>query len=228
MFWKRKISTAAVVSDYLLACEQMVRAQLVGRNIKDTRVLQAMAQVPREEFVPDDMRSSAYDDRALPIGQDQTISQPYTVAFMLQALQLTGQDRVLEIGTGSGYGAAVISRLVRHVDTVERLPALVGGARERLRRLGYHNVTVHLADGTLGLAEYAPFDAIVVTAGAKTLPPAYAEQLGMGGRIVIPIGSRPRSQTMTCYTRGENQWRIEKLGGFAFVPLIGEQGWPTD
>ena len=120
-----------------------------------------------------------------------------------------------------------MSQFVRHVDTVERLPVLASGARQRLRRLGYHNVEVHLADGTLGLAEHAPFDAIIVTAGAKILPPAYAQQLGVGGRIVIPIGARPRSQTMTRYIRCENQWRIEKLGGFAFVPLIGEQGWPT-
>jgi protein-L-isoaspartate(D-aspartate) O-methyltransferase len=201
----------------------MVEIQLRGRDITDERVLEAMLQVPREAFVPDAQQDEAYDDWPLPIGFGQTISQPYTVAFMLQALGLQGTENALEIGTGSGYAAAVLSHLARTVHTIERIPELARQAQARLQSLGYDNVQVHTADGSLGLPQQAPFDAIVVTAGAKSLPESLREQLADGGRIVIPIG-QSISQTLYRFTRRGDQWQQENLGGFAFVPLIGQQG----
>ncbi|MCE9552845.1 MAG: protein-L-isoaspartate(D-aspartate) O-methyltransferase [Planctomycetes bacterium] len=202
--------------------QAMVLEQLAPRGITDTRVLAAMARVPREEYVSSQEREMAYCDGALPIGREQTISQPYTVAFMCQAAQLQPGDRVLEIGTGSGYGAAVLAQLAGEVHTIERIEELAKNAQENLARCGYHNVTVHLGDGTLGLPPQSPFNAIMVTAGATGLPEAYRQQLADGGRIVIPIGVDRRSQTMFCFTRRGDQWESQSLGGFAFVPLIGQ------
>jgi protein-L-isoaspartate(D-aspartate) O-methyltransferase len=161
----------------------------------------------------------------LPIGFGQTISQPFTVAFMCQALQLEGTEKVLEIGAGSGYGAAVLSLLASSVFTMERVPGLVNSARASLAQGGYQNVQVIAGDGTLGLPAESPFDAIVVTAGAETLPDAYLRQLRAGGRIVIPLGRSRHNQTMYRFTRLDGQLQIENLGGFAFVPLIGRYGW---
>lgn len=203
---------------------QMVDKQLRARGIDDERVLEAMARVPRHEFVPGDWRRAAYSDTALPLACDQTVSQPFTVAFMCQAARLDGHERVLEVGTGSGYGAAVLSHLAAEVHSVERIPPLAERARTLLARLGYNNVTVHTADGTLGLPAAAPFDAIVVTAGAEALPKAYLEQLVDGGRIIIPIGQRSQGQTMFRFTLRNHKLEVEDLGGFAFVPLIGEGG----
>lgn len=203
----------------------MVARQLRPRGIDDPRVLQAMSNVPRELFVPERLQSSAYDDGALPIDEGQTISQPYTVAFMCQAAQLKPADRVLEIGTGSGYGAAVLSQIVHRVDTIERLPDLAKTAHARLTRLGYKNVAVHVGDGTRGWPAAAPYDAIIVTAGGTQLPSAYVEQLSEGGRVIIPLGSTPRNQAMKRYTRQGKQLNEENLGRFAFVPLVGEYGW---
>jgi protein-L-isoaspartate(D-aspartate) O-methyltransferase len=208
--------------------EAMVRQQLAARGIVDARVLAAMRDVPRHEFVPGHLQIYAYDDKPLPIGFGQTISQPFTVAFMCQAMSLRGGENVLEIGTGSGYAAAVLAHLAQRVYTVERIPELAAEAAERLKRLGYANVDVRTADGTLGLAEAAPFDAIVVTAGAQTLPPAYQQQLAEGGRIVIPIGPTRHCQTMWRYTNAGGDLLGDDLGPFAFVPLIGEQGWNKD
>lgn len=204
---------------------RMVEEQLREHGISDPRVLDAMGKVPRDEFVPPDLRDAAYEDGPLPIGYGQTISQPFTVAFMCQALQLTGTEKVLEIGAGSGYSAAVLSLLAQSVFTVERVAGLAEQARERLARLGYANVDVIAADGTLGLPAKAPFDAIVVTAGAETLPDAYVRQVRIGGRIVIPIGEYRYNQTMYRFTRQEEELRIDNLGSFAFVPLIGRYGW---
>jgi protein-L-isoaspartate(D-aspartate) O-methyltransferase len=223
VFWKRKRSDAPNSASYVLAREHMVQQQLASRDIHDTRVLEAMRVVPREEFVPDEVRTCAYDDRALAIGYDQTISQPYTVAFMLQALKLSGDENVLEIGTGSGYGVAVLSCLVRQVHTTERIVELATSAKARLVRLRYANVEVHMGDGTQGLAEHGPFDAIIVTAGARQLPPAYGEQLAKGGRILIPIGDHSQTQTMRLYSRQDDEWQIEDMGGFRFVPLICDE-----
>lgn len=204
--------------------QRMVRDQIARRGVDDQRVLQAMRAVPREEFVPFKLRSLAYTDQALPIACHQTISQPYTVAVMCQALQLNGTERVLEVGTGSGYGAAVLSPLAAEVVTVERIPELAKTAAERLQKLGYDNVRVHVADGSEGWSAGAPYDAIVVTAAAEKLPQPYLDQLKDGGRIVIPVGDVERQQTLCRITRRDGRTITEKLGPFAFVPLIGTYG----
>jgi protein-L-isoaspartate(D-aspartate) O-methyltransferase len=204
----------------------MVQGQLEPRGIKDERVLRAMAEVPREEFLAPPLRHAAYADGALPIACGQTISQPFTVAFMCEAAQISATDKVLEIGTGSGYGAAVLSRLCREVHTVERITQLGEQAAERLQRLGYTNAHVHRANGTLGLPQEAPFDAIVVTAGAAAIPKPFVDQLHDGGRIIIPLGSVPNCQNIYRFTLQSDHLHVENLGGFAFVPLIGEHGWP--
>lgn len=225
----KELNTSGFFSDEVTSfAEQrarMVRTQLLPRGICDGRVLDAMNLVPREEFVPSGLRSNAYEDCPLPIGLGQTISQPFTVAFMAEALHLAGPEHLLEIGTGSGYAAAVLSCLAREVHTIERLPLLARQAEDRLARLGFENVLVHAANGTLGLPSHAPFDAIIVTAGAGELPDPYVEQLADCGRIVIPIGSTTTSQTLFRFTRRGRQLSVENLGHFAFVPLIGEHGW---
>lgn len=212
-------------TDYAPLRRYMVEHQLRARGITDTRVLAAMLSVPREEFVPVNLRPRAYVDGALPIGYGQTISQPYTVAYMCEALQLRGDERVLEIGTGSGYGAAVLSELARMVFTVERIPELAAEARSRLKRLDYDNVHVFTGDGTLGLPDEAPFDAILVTAGGDELPEMYGQQVSDGGRIVIPLGHERGSQRMVRFTRRGSQLVSEDLGAFSFVPLVGQYGW---
>jgi protein-L-isoaspartate(D-aspartate) O-methyltransferase len=204
---------------------QMVQGQLRGRGIKDERVLRAMAEVPREEFVERPLRDAAYADGALPIDCGQTISQPFTVAFMCEAARISDDDKVLEIGTGSGYGAAVLSRLCREVHTVERIGQLGKQAAERIERLGYTNVHIHNANGTLGLPQEAPFDAIIVTAGAAAIPRPYVDQLRLDGRIIIPLGNVPTCQNLYRITLRSEDLQMENLGGFAFVPLIGEHGW---
>ena len=203
----------------------MVNDQLASRGIGDVRVLAAMGVVPREKFVPRQFQHAAYEDRPLPIGFGQTISQPYTVAYMAEALQLTGVEKVLEVGTGSGYERRRVVALAQEVHTVERIPSLAQQAITRLKELELDNVHVCAADGTLGLPREAPFDAIVVTAGAANLPNAYLEQLADGGRIVIPIGDSPTVQNLRRFTRLGNQLRSENLGQFVFVPLIGKHSW---
>jgi protein-L-isoaspartate(D-aspartate) O-methyltransferase len=200
----------------------MVLGQLERRDIYDPRVLEAMDWVPREEFVPPELVDQAYEDRALPIGLEQTISQPYTVAFMCQEARIAAGDKVLEIGTGSGYGAAVLSLLARELHTIERIDELYHEARERLARLDYKNVHVHHRDGTLGLPEEAPFDAIVCTAGAEDLPKAYPEQLAEGGRLLIPIGP-PSRQQMVRIMRRDGKLQHEVMGSFGFVPLVSDE-----
>ena len=198
---------------------------LEARGISDPAILNAFRAVPREAFVPDDMVTSAYSDAPLPIGEGQTISQPYVVALMADALKLTGAERVLEIGTGSGYAAAILGKLARQVFTIERLPALAAIATERLERLGFRNVTVIGGDGTLGWSEHAPYDAIIVAAGGPAVPEALRAQLAPGGRLVIPVGPDANSQVLTRVTRGPSGFIEEKLGDVRFVPLIGAQGW---
>jgi protein-L-isoaspartate(D-aspartate) O-methyltransferase len=205
-----------------LARHNMVVEQLEQRGISDPRVLEAMDWVPRHEFVPLKLLELAYNDRALPIGYEQTISQPYTVAFMCQEARIAATDRVLEIGTGSGYGAAVLSLLAQEVCTVERIETLHKAAKERLARLGYNNVHCRLDDGTLGLPSAAPFDAIVVAAGAQTLPDAFQEQLADCGRLLIPIGPLAHQQ-MIRLTRQGDRFIREDLGSFGFVPLVHDK-----
>lgn len=210
---------------FATARRRMIESQLRTRGLRNARVLEAMNAVPREHFVPEDERPDAYSDWPLPIGHGQTISQPFTVAFMADALQLCGDEKVLEIGTGSGYGAAVLARLAREVHTIERIPALAELARRRLAELNYKQVFVHVGDGSLGLPDEAPFDAICVTASAESVPPVFTEQLALGGRLVIPIGDFRAGQRMWRYTRIAGALQSEDLGGFAFVPLIGKYGW---
>jgi len=205
--------------------QEMLEQHLRPRGIRDPVVLAVMARVPREAFVPPAFAAFAYDDRPLPIAGGQTISQPYIVALMAEALELSSNDRVLEIGTGSGYAAAVLAELAGHVYTVERHPVLATTAIRTLRRLGYHNVTVRCADGTLGWRAHAPFQAIAVAAGGPEVPQTLVDQLAMGGRLVMPIGS-PLEQTLVRVTRlGTGDFAHDNLGGVQFVPLIGARGW---
>jgi protein-L-isoaspartate(D-aspartate) O-methyltransferase len=204
----------------------MVETQIAGRGIRDSWVLHAMRTVPRERFIPPSLEEAAYDDGPLPIGEGQTISQPYIVALMTEAVQPRPGDRALEIGTGSGYAAAVLATIVSEVYTVERLGPLADGARRDLAALGYRNVHVLHADGTLGWPEHAPYDAIIVTAGGPFVPPPLLEQLAIGGRLIMPVGSVARFQRLVRVTRmAADKYAREELEEVAFVPLIGEQGW---
>jgi protein-L-isoaspartate(D-aspartate) O-methyltransferase len=204
----------------------MVQRQLVANGIQDPAVLAAMGQVPREAFVPAGKARFAYADTALPIDQGQTISQPYVVALMTEVLELESDDRALEIGTGSGYAAAVLSRIASEVFTVERHARLARQAQARFRQLGYDNIHVRVGDGTLGWAEHAPYDGIVVTAGGPEIPDPLLQQLADGGYLVIPIGARPQIQQLVRVQRtGPARYDHENLGGVRFVPLVGEAGW---
>ena len=206
--------------------KRMVREQLLDRGIRDPLVLQAMAKVPRERFVPEEWQPYAYADSPLPIGQDQTISQPYVVAWMIEALAPTPEDRLLEVGTGSACGAAVLSRIVRIVYTIERHEELAAAAVKRLAELGYANVHVRHGDGTLGWPEEAPFDGIVVTASGPQIPRPLREQLSVGGRLVIPVGQTASSQELVRLHRiSKTETRRENLGSVRFVPLVGKGGW---
>ena len=206
--------------------DQMVERHLVGRGIGDQAVLAAMREVPREAFITAELAEFAYEDAPLPIEAGQTISQPYIVAVMAAALELGPHERVLEIGTGSGYAAAVLSRIAAQVYTVERHVELAEAARRRFERLGYANVQVLHGDGTLGWAAHAPYDAIIVAAGGPQIPPALLEQLAVGGRLVIPVGETPRTQELVRVRHNaDGSYAHDQLGGVRFVPLIGAQGW---
>ena len=207
--------------------QRMVTEHLRRRDITDPDVLAAFASVPRERFVPERLIDQAYEDVPLPIGNGQTISQPYVVAITAQALALRGHERVLEIGTGSGYAAAVLGRLVREVYTIERIEELARTAAERLAELGIINVHVHHGDGTLGWPAGAPYEAIAVSAGAPRPPPALLEQLGIGGRLVLPTGTTDHQRLVRITRHDHHQYVEEDLGDVRFVPLLGEQGWPV-
>jgi len=209
--------------DLKRARARMVDLHLARRGITDPRILDAFRSVAREAFVPDDLGEFAYEDTPLPIGEGQTISQPYIVAFTVQALGLRGGERVLEVGTGSGYAAAVLSLVAAEVYTIERVPFLAEAARDRLARLEFANVHVTCGDGSLGWPEHAPYDAIAVAAGGPKAPPALLSQLAVGGRLVIPIGPDESSQVLVCITReSDTEYRHEPLTDVRFVPLIGE------
>jgi len=218
--------TAAIADQLESARRKMVEQQLAARGISDAAVLDAMGKVPRHLFVPEHRAACAYDDRPLPIGSGQTISQPFVVALMAQALALTGNERVLEIGTGSGYAASVLAEIAGEVYTIERIAALARRAGNTLAEHGYDNVHVICGDGTLGWPDAAPYEGIVVTAGAPRVPEALKRQLAIGGRLVIPVEEGFGAQLLLRVTRmGENAFETEDLGGVRFVPLIGEQGW---
>ena len=215
------------MSDFTTARRRMIERQIIPRGVRDPDVLRALGRVPRHLFVDEALRDRAYGDASLPIGHGQTISQPAMVATMTEALLLRGDEKVLEIGTGCGYQAAVLAEIAARVFSVERLAPLYRRARAVLDRLGCHNVVLRHGDGTLGWAEHAPYDAIVVTAGAPHVPGALREQLAVGGRLVIPVGDRGR-QTLVRLTRGEAQDKREVLGDCVFVSLVGTDGWPAD
>lgn len=199
----------------------MVEVQIARRGVRDHRVLDAMRTVPREAFVQPGYEESAYEDGPLPIGEGQTISQPYIVALMMEAAEMRPGERVLEVGAGSGYAAAVMSRIAGRVYAIERLAALGEQARRRFARLGCDNIELRIGDGTRGWPEAAPFDAILVAASGQTVPPALKEQLAIGGRLIVPVGERERQQTLLRITRRDaDAYDEEDLGGVAFVPLV--------
>ncbi len=209
---------------YTNARLRMVAEQLANRDINDKRVLDAFRTVPRHLFIPEGQRHLAYADGPLPIGQGQTISQPYIVALMTQLLDLSGDEIVLEVGTGSGYQAAILSCIAREVYTIERHQALAKNAESILKQLGYDNVNVYIADGTLGRVENAPYDGILVTAAAPGVPKPLMDQLADGGRLVVPVGGRG-AQFLECWQRKGSDTFCQQIAPVAFVPLIGEYGW---
>lgn len=205
--------------------DAMLTGQLQGRGIQDPRVLDALRRVPRHEFVPESLRDQAYGDTPLPIGDDQTISQPFIVAYMTQLLHLRGDERVLEIGTGSGYQTAVLALLAGQVYSLERYARLARAASERLRRLGYDNVEVHVGDGSQGLPDMAPFHAILVTAAAPSVPgPLQTQLVPNSGRLVIPVGDE-REQFLELVVREGDRWHFKRVMGVRFVPLVGRYGF---
>jgi protein-L-isoaspartate(D-aspartate) O-methyltransferase len=210
--------------------KKMVDSQIRSRGVRDERVLRAMEKIPRHLFIDEGLIDQAYNDNPLPIGEKQTISQPYIVALMAEALELKGREKVLELGTGSGYQAAILAELAERVFTVERIASLAQKARKLLESLNYYNVVIRVGDGTYGWREESPFDAIAVSAGSPSIPRMLVEQLAIGGRLVIPVGGR-YSQSLIKLTRlSENPDDVKKedLGGCRFVSLIGEHGWKVE
>ena len=213
------------MKDYATARAGLIKQ--LAAEIRDKRVLAAMAHIPREQFVPQENRYLAYEDGPLPIGYGQTISQPFIIALMTEALELTGNEKVLELGTGSGYQTAILAELARRVISVERVPALADSARALLKKLGYKNIEVHLAGETLGWPQAAPYDAIMVTAGSPRVPQGLLSQLALNGRMVIPVGQRYEQQLLRVTRRLEGNL-VENLGGCRFVSLVGDEAWDTE
>ncbi len=209
--------------------EKLIAEQLETRGLREPRLLQALREVDRQLFVPESIRDLAYEDQALEISHGQSISQPYIVALMLAAADLRGDELLLDVGTGSGYAAAVASHLVRRVISIERIPALARSAAARLKELGYSHIEVQIGDGTLGWPAEAPYDAILVAAAAPDVPSSLQDQLAPGGRLVLPVGDLDGEQRLLRVTRGRfGRSRTEDLGPVRFVPLIGAQGWPEE
>ena len=218
-------SQASIQDEFVIPRKRMVDYLRSYYKIADERVLEAMNRVPRHLFVPEAIRSQAYKDNALPIAAGQTISQPYIVARMSELLELKGRERVLEVGSGSGYQTAVLALIARKVFAIERLPELAATAKERLLHFGFRNISYKTADGTEGWDFYAPFDAILVAAGGPEIPEPLVAQLEVGGRMVIPIGKDQKTQMLVRITRTETGYKKANCGPCAFVPLIGEHGW---
>ncbi len=213
--------------DFSAMRANMILTQLKERGIKDTAVLQAMNTIPREAFVDAAYKEMAYQDNPLPIPANQTISQPYVVALMISLLALKPEHRVLEVGTGSGYAAAILSQLVKAVYTIERHQILIDYAQECLKTIGCENIFIHHGDGTQGWPEHAPFDGIIVAAGGPTIPTALRQQLAVGGRLVMPVGKMQRRQDLIQLTRlSQDKFKRKNFGPVAFVPLVGSEGWP--
>lgn len=208
------------------ARERMIKEQLLARSIHDDRVLRAMGKIPREAFVPEALRDRAYDDNPLPIGEGQTISQPYIVALMTQLLNLKGDEKILEIGTGSGYQTAILAELGQKVFSIERSSTLSASARTVLEKLGYSNILLRIGDGSIGWEEFAPYDRIIVTAAAPSVPASLCKQLADNGLLVIPVGDRTQ-QTLTVVRNTKRGIIREEAGGVVFVLLIGKEGWPS-
>jgi protein-L-isoaspartate(D-aspartate) O-methyltransferase len=223
-FLKKMMKASSSMMNFQKARDRMVEAQLISRGIQDPRVLEAMRKVPRHMFVDEALKDQAYGDHPIPIGDKQTISQPYIVALMTETLKLQGNEKVLEIGTGSGYQAAVLAELAARVFSIERFPNLAYRASQTLHKLGYKNVIVRVADGTLGWPDEAPFDAIMITAGAPKIPQPLVDQLAMGGRLVVPVGDR-LSQELFLAERVPEGIKKTNLGGVRFVDLVGKWGW---
>ena len=217
-----------IATDFSVARRRMVDQHIIARGIKDQRVIDAMLEVPRHFFVEPGLQDQAYSDFPLPIGHKQTISQPFIVAYMTEALQLTGGERVLEIGTGSGYQAAVLGKIAKYVYSVERVADLARNARRALDSTGAYNVHIRVNDGTSGWEDQAPFDAIIATAGAPSVPEALKQQLEVGGRLVIPVGTLGQ-QVLCCITRlSTDKFEEVELIDCRFVPLIGRHGWQSE
>lgn len=213
------------MTDFSIARRRMVDTLIKARGVTDQKVLDAMLKVPRHLFVEEALSGQAYGDYSLPIGEKQTISNPYTVAFMTEALSLEGSETVLEIGTGSGYQTAILAQVARRVYSVERIPELARRARRLLDSLGCAMVNIKLTDGTEGWEAQAPFDAIIVTAGAPSIPEKYQQQLAPGGRLVLPVGPHGQQVLHRIIRRGEDLFEVEKLIDCSFVPLVGRHGW---
>jgi protein-L-isoaspartate(D-aspartate) O-methyltransferase len=212
------------MTDYKVARTDLM--EHLSSEIKDRRVLEAMSRIPREKFVPAEYRDQAYEDKPLPIGWEQTISQPFIIALMTEALELAGDEKVLELGTGSGYQTAILAEIARQVISVERVPALAESARQVLDELGYKNIEIHPAEETLGWNKGAPYDVIMVTAGAPAIPDELMNQLATGGRMVIPVGSR-HIQELCKVTKRRDRNIVKNLGGCRFVSLIGKNAWES-
>ena len=205
--------------------QYMVDTQIIPRGIKDPSVIEAMRKVPRHLFLDEALWPQAYDDHPLPIGEKQTISQPYIVALMTEALRLTGKEKVLEIGSGSGYQTAILAEIVEQVYTIERIPAIAKRARKIFDQLQYRNIIITIGDGTSGWKEHGPYDAIIVTAASPNAPKPLLEQLAIGGRLVIPIGDEFDQKLMIYEKQDEKEFKEENYGGCRFVKLVGEHGW---
>ncbi len=216
------IENSSASDDMAIQRQKMVREQIISRGVKDRKVFDAMLKIPRHRFVDESLRNKAYNDHPLPIGEGQTISQPYVVALMTEALKLKPDDRVLEIGTGSGYQAAILAEIVKEVYTIEIRKNLADKAERLLNEIGYKNIKIKYADGYFGWTEYAPFDAIIVTASANHIPPPLIKQLKEGGRLIIPLGSTLYYQTLTLAAKKGGELEVEQMGGVAFVPMTGE------
>ncbi|MGH2638758.1 MAG: protein-L-isoaspartate(D-aspartate) O-methyltransferase [Rhabdochlamydiaceae bacterium] len=205
---------------------KMVAEQIAARGVQDPRVLEVMEKVPREMFVDPFAVPFAYKDTPLPIKEEQTISQPFIVAWMVEQAQLNPQDKVLEVGTGSGYSTAILSQLTSHVYSIERFPTLAQLAEERLQQLGYTNISILVGDGTVGWNDFSPYDAIIVTAGGPQVPPSLLKQLKIGGRLIIPVGPNLDDQQLVHVVREDkDNYRYKNIGAVRFVPLLGQEGW---